>query len=451
MTKAPDNVLTAESPAHAEGSAQAHTAAVTARPDAAAQVRAGLYRKEAIAHQRERAWGQLLVTTPRAARALVVIAVVLAAFFLWFLTSAEYTRRARAPAVLAYINDPVFIAATDPGTLASVDVKAGDTVKAGQRLATVSTERNAGGEAIFAAGERDADARRQAIRSERKQARALLGAQSAQLTARIDAMALETAQLGREIDAQAERVAALKVQVERYRQLARDKFAPELQVQQKQDDLAEQVVKLESLKRTRAGIERDLAVARAELPTLRATTEGKLATLARDEAQITQTSRENLARRAYDITASSDGTVERVIAFAGQTLAAGAPLLQLQTGSRQLLADIYVPTRAAGFLQAGQRVRLAVDAFPMERFGHVNATVQDIGRSVLAPGDAGVPPTIREPVFRVRASLSALEIAAYGERWPLRSGLTAQADIALDRRPLYLWLVEPILRLKGRL
>lgn len=413
--------------------------------------RAQLYRKEAIAHQRERAWGQLLVSTPRPARWFTLVAAALALGFVAFILTAEYTRRARAPAVLAYVNDPVLVAATEPGMLMSVEVKAGDVVKAGQRLATVSTERTAGGEAVFAAGERDAETRRLAIRAERKQARVLLGAQEAQQRARIDAMTTEVAQLGREIDTQSDRVTALKGQVERYRQLAREKFAPELQVQQKQDDLAEQAVKLESLKRTRAGIERDLAVARAELPTLRATTEGKLATLARDEAQLTQTARENLARRAYDITASSDGTVERVIAFAGQTLATGAPVLQVQTGSRQLLADIYVPTRAAGFLSTGQAVRLAVDAFPMERYGHVTATLADVGRGVLAPGDAGVPATVREPVFRARATLTSTEVTAYGERWPLRSGLTAQADIALDRRPLYLWLVEPILRLRGRL
>jgi membrane fusion protein len=246
-------------------------------------------------------------------------------------------------------------------------------------------------------------------------------------------------------------VSQLKVQVERYRQLARDKFAPELQVQQKQDDLAEQAVKLETLKRTRVGIERDIALARTEMPTLRATAEGKLAALSRDEANLTQTARENLSRRAYEVTAANDGTVERIIAVAGQTVAIGSPLMQVQTGSRALMADIYVPTRSAGFLRVGQTVRLAIDAFPMERFGHVAATVTDVGRSVIAPGDALLPAFVKEPVFRVRATLAAPAITAYGESYALKSGLSAQADISLDERPLYRWIIEPILRLRGRL
>jgi membrane fusion protein len=353
--------------------------------------------------------------------------------------------------VLAYANDPVIVAATEAGMLVSVDVKAGDIVKAGQRLATISTERTAGGEAVFAAGARDADARRAAVTGERKQAQALLSAQQIQLTARINAYSAEAAQLDREIAAQSDRVTQLKLQVERFRQLARDKFAPELQVQQKQDDLAEQAVKLESLKRTRAGIDRDLAIARTELPTLRATLEGKLATLSRDEATFVQSSRESLARRAYEVTAAQSGTVERVIALAGQSVIIGAPLMQVQTGPRVLMADIYVPTRSAGFLRDGQTVRLAIDAFPMERFGHVAATVTDVGRSVIAPGDAGLPGFVKEPSFRVRAKLSTIEIVAYGETYPLKSGLSAQADIALDERPLYRWVIEPVLRLRGRL
>ena len=134
---------------------------------------------------------------------------MLAIAFVAFLLTAQYTRKARAPAVLAYANDPVLVAATEAGTLVSVDVKAGDSVKAGQRLATISTERTAGGEAVFAAGERDAQARRAAIAGERRQAQALLTAQQTQLTARINALTAETTQLGREIAAQEDRVAQL--------------------------------------------------------------------------------------------------------------------------------------------------------------------------------------------------------------------------------------------------
>jgi membrane fusion protein len=58
---------------------------------------------------------------------------------------------------------------------------------------------------------------------------------------------------------------------------------------------------------------------------------------------------------------------------------------------------------------------------------------------------------LKEPSFKVRAALKATSVEAYNAAYPLKSGLTASADIALDKRPLYLWVIEPVLRLKGTL
>jgi membrane fusion protein len=258
-------------------------------------------------------------------------------------------------------------------------------------------------------------------------------------------------QADREIAAQTERVAQLRSQLDRFKSLASSKFVSDLQVQQKQDDVADQLVKLESLNRSRATLERDAANARAELPTLRAATQSRIAALNRDEASLAQAAREGVSRRAYDLVAASDGVVERSIATLGQTVVNATPILQMQSGARDLVADLYVPTRSAGFLRVGQSVRIAVDAFPFERFGHVDAKIVDIGRTVLSPSDFSNSLQLREPAFRVRAALSRQSIEAYGTQYPLRSGLAAQADITLDQRALYRWVIEPILRLRGQL
>ena len=56
--------------------------------------------------------------------------------------------------------------------------------------------------------------------------------------------------------------------------------------------------------------------------------------------------------------------------------------------------------------------------------------------ATFTPGDAGLPGFVKEPVFRVRATLATPVVTVYGESYPLKSGLSAQADIALDERPL---------------
>ena len=410
-----------------------------------------LYRDEALQYQRERAWGELIVATPHLARTLAWLVAALAALFVAFVATAEYTRKARAPAVFTYANEPTIVGAIEAGTVTAINVAPGDVVRVGQVLATVSTERSIGGEAVFAAGARDDAARKAAIANERRDTQSQLNAQLAQANARVTAIEAEASQIVREIAAQSDRVAQLQSQIERYRELAKNKFVSDLQVQQKQDEAAEQIVKLETLKRNRATSDRDLANARSEIPTLRANAQTRMGVLNRDEVALAQGAREGLSRRAYDIVAANAGTIDRVIITPGQTVAIGAPILRLQSGADTLVVDAYVPTRSAGFLKTGQSVRLAVDAFPFERFGHVDATITEVSRAVLTPGEIGTPALLKEPSFKVRAALQNASVTAYNATYPLRSGLTAQADIALDKRPLYLWVIEPVLRLKGAL
>jgi membrane fusion protein len=145
-----------------------------------------LYRAEALQHQRERAWGELVVLTPRFARVTLWLLCALAVAFVWFLYDAEYTRKARAFAVLNYAIDPTTVAATESGTLAALAVKEGERIKKGQLIATVSTERTVGGEATFATSANDAEARRAAIAREKRELDAQLAAQSNQLTQRVN-------------------------------------------------------------------------------------------------------------------------------------------------------------------------------------------------------------------------------------------------------------------------
>jgi membrane fusion protein len=413
--------------------------------------RTPLYRPEAVAHQRERAWGELIVTTPWVAKLLLWTLLLLAAGFVLFLTQAEYTRKARASALISYSIDPTLVAATEAGVLTEIAVKEGDRISAGQLLATISTERTVAGEATFAAAATNATDRRVALDSERRELTLQLSALEAQSVSRLRAIEIERVALGKEIEAQNLRVAQLQSQLDRFRELAKNKFVSELQVQQKQDEWTEQVVKVETLRRSDATLARELAKEKAELPVLLSTTRTRIAALDRDRALQAQTAREDTSRRGYEVRASSAGVIERIIAVPGQTLASGGALMRMQANDSVLLADVFVPTRAAGFLREGQAVRLAVDAFPFERFGHVNANITQIGRVVLIPGEPGVPAALREPAFRVRAMLTSQEITAYGERFPLKNGLAAQADIALDTRPLYRWVIEPILRLRGSL
>ena len=51
----------------------------------------------------------------------------------------------------------------------------------------------------------------------------------------------------------------------------------------------------------------------------------------------------------------------------------------------------------------------------------------------------------------VTISLEQQAIKAYGDWLPLQSGMTLQADIMLDKRPIYHWVLEPLFSITGQL
>ena len=115
-----------------------------------------------------------------------------------------------------------------------------------------------------------------------------------------------------------------------------------------------------------------------------------------------------------------------------------------------LKAVLLVPTRAFGFVKAGQQTRIRFDAFPYQRFGLFEGEVTHAANSILLPGEVEMPITIQEPVYRVEVALGKQEIRAYGNSVPLQPGMILSADVVLEQRSLLNWLLEPILSLKGQ-
>jgi membrane fusion protein len=50
----------------------------------------------------------------------------------------------------------------------------------------------------------------------------------------------------------------------------------------------------------------------------------------------------------------------------------------------------------------------------------------------------------------VTVQLQSQQFAAYGEHFPLQAGMTLRADIVLEERSLFEWLMDPLLALRGR-
>ena len=56
-----------------------------------------------------------------------------------------------------------------------------------------------------------------------------------------------------------------------------------------------------------------------------------------------------------------------------------------------------------------------------------------------------------EPVYQVTVQLARQSVLAYGKHMALQPGMQLEADVILERRYLYQWVLDPIYSLTGKL
>ncbi|MFO0474922.1 MAG: secretion protein HlyD [Alphaproteobacteria bacterium] len=144
------------------------------------------------------------------------------------------------------------------------------------------------------------------------------------------------------------------------------------------------------------------------------------------------------------------GRVTAIQARVGQLAAAEVAQLYVLPGGEPLVAHLLVPTRAIGFVEPGQRVRLMYEAYPFQHFGAFAGTIKSVARTTTAPDEIIAPVRPTTPIYRVIISLDDQYVKYKTRRYELRSGLLLTADILLEKRTLLEWMFEPLLGLSNR-
>lgn len=141
------------------------------------------------------------------------------------------------------------------------------------------------------------------------------------------------------------------------------------------------------------------------------------------------------------------GRVGTLLVATGMPVDPGRPVLSLLPDSGQLIAQLFVPSRAAGQLRDGQQVQLLYDAFPQSIHGSFPARIASVSAATVDPREYLVPFDIPEPVFLVLARLDADETAT---QLPgtLRAGMQFSAHVQTGRESLLSRVTAPLRRLE---
>ena len=167
-------------------------------------------------------------------------------------------------------------------------------------------------------------------------------------------------------------------------------------------------------------------------------------------SQLAVQAQEREVQQEFSISAPVAGSVGTLLVESGSQVEPGRPVLSLLPSAGTLVAQLFVPSRAAGRLQVGQSLLLSYDAFPRNIFGSFPATVSSLSGATVDPREFQVPFDTPEPVYLVEAEL-ALTLEDGEAALPLRAGMQFTAQIVTGRQTLLARVTAPLRALEQRL
>lgn len=414
-----------------------------------------MFREEAIDHQRLRFHGSIVLTQPRSTVALTLLFCAIAAAIVAFTFLAGFSRKENVAGVLVPERGLVQVAAPQGGAISDIKVAEGQPARSGQTLLVITSERvgaaGDNGETIAARLRARLDKLRLEARSQGTQTQL----HRRELDARMAHVRESIAQVGAQLALQRQRARIATDTAERYPELVRSGAVSEVEASERRAEAMEQQARVTSLQRTELDLQRELSGLLAQQAELPLASAREASQLQRSIDELEQQLAEHEVSRSWVVRADADGTVASLRVARGQSVAPGAPLLDIVPAGGALCADLFVPTRAVGFVQVGAPVRLRYDAYPYQKFGQHTGQVQEIASSptpVAELRQLGAAFTgSGEPLYRVRVKLDAQSVHALGAERPLRPGMQLSASLILERRTLAEWAVAPLFTLTGRL
>jgi membrane fusion protein len=362
-----------------------------------------------------------------------------------FASSASYARKETVAGWIAPEGGLIRVAARQGGVVEAINIREGQRLTSGTTIMTLklSSDLTSGdsGKALV----QNLDAEGIAAEAQARASRAKLKAQLSEMISRRELLQKELLEARKRIDILEGRQKLADDEAGRGETLLARGFLSRTAMgalkstalSAAQDVSATRSAAIE-LERQIGDLTHEIAIVPSDIALLDAQTAQSRATLL--QRRVT-----TQAQSAFVVTAPIDGSIAAIPVESGQSVAAGAAVAVMMPKGSALTAELYVPSRAIGFIKPGQEVRLLYQAFPYQTFGAARGSVRSISRTVLAPSELAIPGlTVQEPVFRVRVALDRQFVSAYGEKVPLQPGMLLTADVITDRRNLLQWLLDPL-------
>jgi len=406
-----------------------------------------LFRQEVVDFQRyNRQWGRVVPLQPMSIRLMVWSIIAATAAVIVFLFFAEYARKETVAGFLTPSSGTAKVFASRQGTVSAVYVEQGQEVDAGQHLLTVATgDVAATGEDVNVTILQTLEQQRLSLSRQIAAEVQRTASERERLTAQMERLETERAFIGLQMATQRERIRGLEHLAANGAKLIGRGLVSEIDQKHREGAVLEQRQALISLDQKMTERNGNLTEARFNLDQLRFKQAEKIQALHSQLSTVQQRIAEVNGRQAYIVKAPIAGRISLLQTSVGQPADPQRLAMEIVPSGSPLQADLFIPTRAIGFVEVGQTVRILYDAFPYQRFGTYQGKIARVSQTVIMNPDKFAPVDIKEPAYKATVALDRPDVDAQGRRIPLQPDMLLKADIILEARPLALWLLAPLL------
>lgn len=410
-----------------------------------------IFRKEVLERQNDRLRGEVIISQPISyvvLTALMATGITLAGCFLF---TNEYTRMESVTGLLVPGKGVVAVYPSQPGLLSELYAAEGDFVAQGSDLFKIQIDqRSSSADSISHAVLRELGAQKTRLAYTLQLEHESLSALLAKQDNNIKKFGLEITAFHAQIATQT----ALNAIEDKSLARARELLAKGVIAQSDMDNVAKHLLdkqqQLQNLQLTLANLTFDLKEAKIVRNTYVINSRREITELENRVSELNTQIATAEAEQSNIIRAPVSGTITAITPSPGQKIDAGIPVATIIPEDSTLEAHLYIPTRAIAFIKEGQDVKLRYEAFPYQRFGLFTGSIRQVTHSVLSQNEVPGLLPIKEPVYRITTTLDNQTVDAYGQQVALRPGMLLSADIQLDARSLFEWLLAPLYSLKGK-
>lgn len=417
-----------------------------------------LFRKEVIEAKQTKWAGSIILTRPFSFTFLTCCSLFIASIIIGLFIYGDYTKRSTVKGQLVPESGLIQVYTTQQGIILKKNIYEGIRVKKGDVLYVISIKNNSENGDTMSALSQQTQLKDQSIRNEIYRSNLLHQNEKKTILNQMSLIKEDLVKIDDLLINQKNRVSLAKNNKIRYELALKQNATSQEELEVRHLEYLNHLSEYESLEREKLNLEKQLKEQIITLTGLRNRQQNETEQLKRLLLNNTQEMIEIQSNYRIAICANASGSISTVNAEVGQFVDISKPLVTILPEDTPLIAQLYVPSRAIGFVKEGDPVLLRYQAYPYQKFGHAKAVILSVSKTAIAGQDIKSNGVIspqeqlnNEPIYLVRTKLDKQFVKAYGKDLPLRAGMTLDGDIMHETRKLYEWVLEPLFSITGKI